>query len=118
MCSSFVDRTQVSCLRPLSDPEMDAYCRPDRRRGEGRRSVRSWLRQPPTAGKPADVVEIVRSHGQWRASSPPSHLFVHAEPDSLLTRQSASVLPELAESARGDGPGRHSLQEDSPDQFA
>jgi haloalkane dehalogenase len=103
-------------LRQLTDAEMEAYGRPFRERGEGRRPTLSWPRQLPIAGEPAEVVEIVRSYAAWLAESPVPKLFVNAEPGtiSLDERASCRGFPNQTEvSVRG----LHFIQEDSPDEI-
>ena len=103
-------------LRKLTDAEMEAYRRPYREPGEGRRPTLSWPRQLPIAGEPADVVEIVGSYAAWLAASPVSKLFVNAEPGtiSLDERAFCRGFPNQTEvTVRG----LHFIQEDSPDEI-
>jgi haloalkane dehalogenase len=103
-------------VRQLTDAEMEAYRRPFRERGEGRRPTLSWPRQLPIAGEPAEVVEIVRSYAAWLAESPVPKLFVNAEPGtiSLDERAFCRGFPNQTEvSVRG----LHFIQEDSPDEI-
>jgi haloalkane dehalogenase len=103
-------------LRQLTDVEMEAYRRPYREPGEGRRPTLSWPRQLPIAGEPADVVEIVRSCAAWLAVSPVPKLFINAEPGTISVEERAFYrsLPNQTEvSVRG----LHFIQEDSPDEI-
>jgi len=103
-------------LRQLTAAEMEAYRRPYRETGEGRRPTLSWPRQLPIAGEPADVVEIVKSCAAWLASSPVPKLFVNAEPGTISVeeREFYRSLPNQTEvSVRG----LHFIQEDSPDEI-
>ncbi len=103
-------------LRKLTDAEMEAYRRPYREPGEGRRPTLTWPRQLPIAGEPADVVEIVSSYAAWLATSPVPKLFVNAEPGtiSLDERAFCRSFPNQTEvTVRG----LHFIQEDSPDEI-
>ena len=103
-------------LRKLTDAEMEAYRRPYREPGEGRRPTLTWPRQLPIAGEPADVVEIVGSYAAWLAASPVPKLFINGEPGtiSLDERAFCRGFPNQSEvSVRG----LHFIQEDSPDEI-
>ena len=103
-------------LRKLTDAEMEAYRRPYREPGEGRRPTLTWPRQLPIEGEPADVVEIVGSYAAWLAASPVPKLFVNAEPGtiSLDEREFCRSWPNQTEvTVRG----LHFIQEDSPDEI-
>ena len=103
-------------LRKLSDTEMEAYRRPFREPGEGRRPTLTWPRQLPIEGEPADVVEIVSSYGQWLSTSPVAKLFVNAEPGTVSPeeREFCRRWPNQTEvTVRG----LHFIQEDSPDEI-
>jgi haloalkane dehalogenase len=103
-------------LRKLTDAEMEAYRRPYREPGEGRRPTLTWPRQLPIEGKPADVVEIVKSCAAWLTASPVPKLFVNAEPGTISVdeREFYRSLPQQTEvSVRG----LHFIQEDSPDEI-
>jgi haloalkane dehalogenase len=103
-------------LRKLTDAEMEAYRRPYREPGEGRRPTLTWPRQLPIAGEPADVVRIVRSYAAWLAESPVPKLFVNAEPGTISTdeREFCRSFPNQIEvTVRG----LHFIQEDSPDEI-
>jgi haloalkane dehalogenase len=103
-------------LRKLSDVEMQAYRRPFREPGEGRRPTLTWPRQLPIDGEPADVVEIVSSYGKWLSTSPVPKLFVNAEPGTVSPdeREFCRSWPNQTEVTV---PGLHFIQEDSPDQI-
>jgi haloalkane dehalogenase len=103
-------------LRKLTDAEMEAYRRPYREPGEGRRPTLTWPRQLPIEGEPAEVVEIVRSYAAWLAVSPVPKLFVNAEPGTISMDERAFCRswPNQTEvSVRG----LHFIQEDSPDEI-
>jgi haloalkane dehalogenase len=105
-------------LRKLSDEEMAEYRRPFAEPGEGRRPTLTWPRQLPIDGEPADVVEIVRSYGDWLSQSSVPKLFFKGEPGALLAGgpplEFCRAWPAQTESTVR---GVHFLQEDSPDEI-
>lgn len=106
-----------SILRTLSDEEMEAYRAPFREPGEGRRPMLTWPRQIPIEGEPADVVEIVRSYGEWLAAADVPKLFVNAEPGAILTgkvREQCRAWPNQREVTVA---GSHFIQEDSGEEI-
>jgi haloalkane dehalogenase len=111
----FVERIlPASILRKLTPEEMDAYRRPFREPGEGRRPMLSWPREIPLDGEPADVVAIVGGYARWLASSEIPKLFINADPGSILVgpqREFCRTWPNQRElMVRGS----HFIQEDSP----
>jgi len=106
-----------SILRKLTDAEMEAYRRPYREPGEGRRPTLTWPRQLPIAGEPADVVEIVASYGAWLATSPVPKLFVNADPGYVLTGAQREFCRGFPHQTEVTVAGIHFLQEDSPDEI-
>jgi len=114
----FVERVLPgSILRELGEAEMEAYRRPFREPGEGRRPTLAWPREIPIDGKPADVALIVESYARWLARSEVPKLFVNAQPGALLVgaqREFCRAWPEQVEvTVRGS----HFVQEDSPDEI-
>ncbi len=103
-------------LRTLTGAEMDAYRRPFREPGEGRRPTLTWPRQLPIDGEPADVCEIVASYGRWLATSPVPKLFINADPGTISPDERA-FCRSWPNQAEVTVPGLHFLQEDSPDQI-
>jgi haloalkane dehalogenase len=106
-----------SILRTLEDDEMEAYRAPFREPGEGRRPTLTWPRQIPIEGEPADVVEIVRSYGEWLAIADVPKLFVNAEPGAILTgrvRERCRAWPNQREITVA---GSHFIQEDSGEEI-
>jgi haloalkane dehalogenase len=103
-------------MRELTAKELGEYRRPFRERGEERRPTLTWPRQLPIDGRPADVVEIVRSNAAWLATSPIPKLFVDAEPGTISAeeRDLCRSWPQISE-VRANG--LHFLQEDSPDEI-
>ncbi len=107
----------ASIIRDLSDEEMNEYRRPFTEAGEDRRPTLTWPRQIPIDGEPADVVEIVRSYGEWLSTSEVPKLFINAEPGTILTgaqREFARAWPNQTEVTV---PGIHFIQEDSADEI-
>jgi haloalkane dehalogenase len=102
-----------SVLRKLEDDEMEAYRAPFREPGEGRRPTLTWPRQIPIAGEPADVVEIVRSYGDWLATSDIPKLFVNAEPGAILTGRQREFCRGWPRQREVTVAGSHFIQEDS-----
>jgi len=103
-------------LRQLTDAEMEAYRRPYREPGEGRRPTLTWPRQLPIEGEPAEEVEIVRSSAAWLAASTVPKLFINAEPGTISGDERAFCrsFPNQTEvTVRG----LHFIQEDSPDEI-
>jgi haloalkane dehalogenase len=114
----FVERVLPgSILRKLTDEEMEAYRRPFREPGEGRRPTLTWPRQIPIEGEPDDVVEIVKSYGEWLADCPVPKLFVNAEPGAILTGAAREFCRSWSHQSEVTVKGIHFVQEDSPDEI-
>ena len=103
-----------SVLRPLGDAEMAVYRRPFREPGEGRRPTLTWPRQIPIEGEPADVVEIVRTYGEWLRTSQVPKLFVNAEPGAILRGAARDFCRTWPKQTEVTVKGIHFIQEDSP----
>ena len=103
-----------SILRGLTEEEHNEYRRPFTE-PEHRRPTLTWPRQIPIDGEPAEVVEIVRSYGDWLSTSDLPKLFIDAEPGALLgeggPRDFCRSWPNLTEVTVA---GSHFIQEDSP----
>jgi haloalkane dehalogenase len=106
----------LSVLTPLADDVMEAYRRPFADPGEGRRPTLTWPRQIPIDGEPPEVVADVEAYGKWLGSddSPPK-LFVNADPGSILVGPPRELCRSWPNQTEVTVPGRHFLQEDSPD---
>jgi haloalkane dehalogenase len=104
-------------LRPLSDAEMAVYRRPFALPGESRRPTLSWPREIPVDGQPADVVEIVRSYGEWLATAAVPKLFVDAEPGAILRGAARELCRSWPNQTEVRVKGVHFVQEDSPDEI-
>jgi haloalkane dehalogenase len=102
-------------LRELTEEEMAAYREPFREPGEGRRPTLSWPRQLPIDGEPSDVVKIVEDYGSWLSTSPVPKLFINAEPGVILTGRAREFCRSWPNQREITVPGRHFIQEDSPD---
>jgi haloalkane dehalogenase len=112
----FVERIlPASVLRPLGEEEMAAYRRPFASPGESRRPTLTWPREIPVGGAPADVIEIVEAYARWLAGSPLPKLFVNAEPGSILVGAQREFCRAWPSQREVTVPGRHFVQEDSPD---
>jgi haloalkane dehalogenase len=104
-------------LRDLGDEEMKVYRRPFEEPGESRRPTLTWPREIPIDGEPADVVEIVRSYGEWLASSDVSKLFINAEPGAILRNDAREFCRSWPNQHEVTVKGSHFVQEDSPDEI-
>ena len=104
-------------LRPLTDAEMAVYRRPFAAAGEGRRPTLSWPREIPVDSQPADVVEIVRSYGEWLSTAAVPKLFVDAEPGAILRGAAREFCRSWPHTAEVRVKGVHFVQEDSPDEI-
>jgi haloalkane dehalogenase len=104
-------------LRPLTDAEMAVYRRPFAVAGEGRRPTLSWPREIPVDGQPADVVEIVRSYGEWLSTAAVPKLFVDAEPGAILRGAARELCRSWPHTTEVRVKGVHFVQEDSPDEI-
>jgi haloalkane dehalogenase len=103
-------------LRPLNEPEMEAYRRPFPDR-ESRLPTLVWPRELPIEGEPADVVAIVEDYGQWMATSSVPKLFINAEPGSLLIGRSRDFCRAWPNQDEVSVRGIHFIQEDNPNEI-
>jgi haloalkane dehalogenase len=106
-----------SVLREMSEHEMNVYRKPFSEPGESRRPMLTWPREIPIEGEPADVVEIVRSYGEWLKDSDIPKLFVNAEPGAILGEQARAFCRSWANQSEVTVKGIHFIQEDSPDEI-
>jgi haloalkane dehalogenase len=114
----FVERVLPgSVLRELTEAEMAVYRRPFQEPGESRRPTLTWPRQIPIEGEPADVVEIVRSYGEWLAKSEVPKLYVNAEPGAILIGAQREFCRGWPNQHEVTVKGNHFVQEDSPDEI-
>ena len=104
--------------RQLTAEEMDAYRRPYREPGEGRRPTLTWAREIPLDGEPADVHEVVSRNAAWMAATPVPKLFINGEPGALLTGGLREVCRRWPRQREVTVPGLHFLPEDSPGEIA
>jgi haloalkane dehalogenase len=112
----FVERVLPgSIIRQLTETEMAEYHRPFADAGEGRRPTLSWPRQLPIEGEPADVVRVVEQYGAWLSGSDVPKLFINADPGSILTGNARDFCRTWPNQREITVPGRHFIQEDSPD---
>ena len=106
-----------SIQRKLSDEEMAEYRRPFAQAGEDRRPTLTWPRQIPIEGEPADVVEIVRSYGDWLASCDLPKLFFDADPGAILRGKARDFCRTWPNQTEIQIKGIHFVQEDSHDEI-
>jgi len=107
----------MSIQRKLSDEEMAEYRRPFAAPGESRRPTLTWPRQIPIEGEPADVVEIVRSYGEWLKTAPIPKLFINADPGAILRGAPRDFCRTWPHQQEVTVKGIHFIQEDSPDEI-
>lgn len=106
-----------SILRKLGEDEMAVYRRPFREPGEDRRPTLTWPRQIPIDGEPAEMVEIVRSYGDWLRTSPVPKLFINADPGAILRGAPRDFCRSWPNQTEVTVKGIHFIQEDSPDEI-
>src|SRR5277367_3625965 len=104
-------------LRDLTDEEMTHYRQPFLNAGEDRRPTLSWPRNIPIGDRPADVVSVVNDYATWLAASDVPKLFINAEPGTILTGRTRELVRTWPNQTEITVPGKHFLQEDSPDQI-
>ena len=105
-----------SIIRKLSDEEMAAYRAPFRNR-EARLPTLVWPRELPIEGAPADVVEIVKSYGEWLARSDLPKLFINADPGAQIVGRIRDFCRGWSNQREITVPGIHFIQEDSPNEI-
>ena len=114
----FVERVLPgSCLRKLSEEEMEVYRRPFVNAGEDRRPTLTWPRQIPIAGEPADVVRIVQDYADYFSKADVPKLFINAEPGAILIGPQREFCRSWPAQQEVTVSGNHFLQEDSPDEI-
>jgi len=105
-----------SVMRRLDDDEMDRYRAPFRERS-ARLPTLVWPREIPIEGEPADVRAIVEAYGQWIAHSTIPKLLVLGEPGAIVTGRTREFCRTWRNQREVTVPGRHFLQEDSPNEI-
>lgn len=63
------------------------------------------------------MVQVVADNGEWLSSAPVPKLFVNAEPSAVLTGAARELCRTWPNQVEVTVPGRHFIQEDSPDQI-
>jgi haloalkane dehalogenase len=106
-----------SIIRDLSQAEHDEYRRPFTD-PQHRRPTLTWPREIPLEGEPRDVVEIVRSYGEWLSTSDVAKLFINAEPGAILTGPQRDYCRTWPNQTEVTVAGNHFIQEDSPDEIS
>ena len=108
--NAFVEKVLPrSVIRKLDDEEMAAYRAPFLER-EARLPTLAWPRQIPIEGKPADVTAIVEAYGAWLPK-----LLILGDPGAIITGRTRDFCRTWRNQREVVVPGRHFLQEDSPD---
>jgi haloalkane dehalogenase len=103
-----------SVMRGLGEEEMAHYRAPFST-PDDRQPTLNWPRQIPISGEPAEMVELVKSYGQWMASnSALPKLFVNADPGSILTGKPREFCRGWPNQTEVTVKGTHFIQEDSP----
>jgi haloalkane dehalogenase len=105
-----------SIIRKLSVEEMAAYRAPFLER-EARLPTLVWPRQIPIEGQPADVTTIVEAYGAFLAHSEIPKLLILGDPGAIITGPTRDFCRTWRNQREVVVPGRHFLQEDSPDQI-
>ena len=77
----------------------------------------TWPRQIPVEVEPADVASVVVGYGKAMARSATPKLFINADPGRLLTGRSRELCRTWPNQTEVTVPGKHYIQEDSPDQI-
>ena len=106
-----------SIIRDLGQEEMEIYRRPYLEPGESRRPTLSWPREIPIDGHPSDVVELVSAYSQWLSTSPVPKLFINGDPGAILVGAQREFCRSWPNQREVTVPGRHFLQEDSPQEI-
>ncbi len=113
--NAFVEKVLPrSVIRKLDDAEMAAYRAPFLER-EARLPTLVWPRQIPFEGEPADVTAIVEAYGAWLAESEIRKLLILGDPGAIITGRTRDFCRTWRNQREVMVPGRHFLQEDSPD---
>ena len=104
---------------PLPDAVVAEYRRPFPTPGS-RRPILEMSRTLPIGGEPANVVAAYEAGVDWWTSSAVPKLVIYAEPGRLYGPELAAWNEDEAPNAtlRSVGPGRHTLQEESPEAVA
>jgi haloalkane dehalogenase len=111
----FVERIlRGSCIRKLSEEEMNVYRRPYLAGGESRRPMLTWPREIPLDGEPADVTEIAGLYAEWLSKSPVPKLFINADPGAILIGAQREFCRRWPNQREVTVKGIHFIQEDSP----
>lgn len=103
--------------RQLANEEMDHYREPFRNPGEDRRPTRSWPRNMPIDGGPADVVARVNEYAKWLSESDVAKLFVNAEPGKSVSGRIREFIRTWPNQTEVTVKRSHFIQEDSPDEI-
>jgi len=72
-------------IRKVPKDVMAEYKRPYKKAGEDRRPTLTWPREIPVEGEPRDVLDTIDANNDWMMASQFPKLFVHCEPETVLT---------------------------------
>jgi len=106
-----------SIIRKLNTEEMAIYREPFLKSGEDRRPTLSWPREIPIDGSPENVNKIISRYAKWLEKSDIPKLFINAEPGSILVGKQREYCRTWKNQTEITVPGKHFLQEDSPDEI-
>ena len=106
-----------SIIRKLNTEEMAIYREPFLKSGEDRRPTLSWPREIPIDGSPENVNIIISRYAKWLEKSDIPKLFINAEPGSILVGKQREYCRTWKNQTEITVPGKHFLQEDSPDEI-
>lgn len=113
--NKFVDAVlPSSVMRPLGDEEMRHYRAPFLT-PDDRQPTLNWPRQIPIDGEPPEMVELVKSYGEWlMGTTALPKLFINADPGSILTGPQREYCRRWPNQCEVTVKGTHFIQEDSP----
>jgi len=97
----------------LAEAKQAAYRRPMVGARHGR-PARTWPRQIPTEGEPAEGPEIVADYADWLSSSEVPKLLVRADPGAILNGAPLEFCRAWPNQTEVTVAGNHFVQEDSP----
>jgi haloalkane dehalogenase len=100
--------------RTLAPREMEAYRRPYRFAGEGRRPTLSCIRDLPIGKEPLAMVAVAEANAEWLGATDTPKLFVNCEPGYLLVGTQREDCRRFDRQAEITVPALHYPQEDSP----
>lgn len=100
--------------RELRPQELDAFRRPFREAGEGRRAMLTWAREIPLDGLPAEAHRTVAAGAAFMATSPVPKLLLRGEPGAVITGRVLEQCRTWPNQREVTVAGSHFLPLDSP----